>query len=141
MEFDLEVLQFCESASRLPKGEAITVFAHWRQRFPHLDGNAFQRPLARGIRALQRIASHTSGEFYALFEYPLQRNPTTYRCAGLRVDGLPVENRNLILVDFQAGWTIVFDHEDGLLSDGPYYFEFEDQDHADRPPIDSGGLS
>lgn len=141
MEFDSEVLLFCDIASRLPRGEAIAVFARWRQQFPNLENSAFQGRCERGVKALQRMAFQKTGEFYALFDYPHQRNPTTYRCAGLRVAGLPLENRDLILVDFQAGWTIVFDHEDGLLNDGPYYYEFEEQQDSMQSPSDSGGIN
>ncbi len=123
MDFDQEVLKFSDSASRLPKREAIAIFARWRERFPHLERSAFNGRCERGPKALQAIAAKTPTEFHAFFEYLHQKIPTTYRCAGLRTDALPLENRDLAIVDLQAEWTIVFDHEDGWLTDGPYYYE------------------
>jgi hypothetical protein len=127
MDFDQEVIQFGDSALRLPKGEAIAIFARWRERFPQLERSAFDGRCERGPNALQAIAAKAPAEFYALFEYPHQKIPTTYRCAGLRADAFPLENRDLVIVDFQAGWTIVFNHEDGCFSDGPYYYEVTEQ--------------
>jgi hypothetical protein len=70
-------------------------------------------------------------EFFVLFEYLHQKIPTAYRCAGLRADVLPLENRDLAIVDFQAGWTIVFDHDDDWTTDGLYYYEIAEQ--SDEP--------
>jgi hypothetical protein len=133
MDFDREVLQFSGSASRLPKGEAIAIFARWRERFPHLERTTFDGRFERGTKALQAIADKTPAEFYVFFEYVHQKIPTTYRCAVLRADALPLENRDLAIVDFQAGWTIVSYHEDGWLTDGPCYYEIaEPFDSANR---------
>jgi hypothetical protein len=41
-------------------------------------------------------------------------------------------------VDFEAGWSMVFYHEDGVLTDEPYYYEtIEQQNAVDDEPLGS----
>ena len=77
--------------------------------------------------AFQEFYAKDPKEFYALFEYEHQKLPITYRCFGLHTDALPLAGRDVAIVDFNAGWSMVFYHEDGLLTDGPYYYETSEQ--------------
>jgi len=123
MTFDQDVLKFSKTATQVNKREAIAIFSQWRDTFSHDDPSRFGGRVLRGTSALLEFGAKESEEFYALFEYQQQKIPVTYHCFGLHTGALPLEGRDIAIVDFKNGWCIVFYHEDGLLTDGPCYYE------------------
>ena len=49
------------------------------------------------------------------------KTPITYSCSGLRTEELPY-CQDVAIVEREYTWSILFSHEDGAFTDGPYYF-------------------
>jgi len=127
MNYDQDVLKFCDSATQVEKREAIAIFSRWRETFSHHDRLRFSGRFVRSTMAFQKFSAKDPEEFYALFEYEHQKIPIIYHCLGLHTDALPLAGRDIAIVDFKGGWSMVFYHEDASLTDGPYYYEITEQ--------------
>lgn len=134
MNFERDVLKFCDDATQVKKSEAIAIFSLWRKTFQHHNRSGFIGRFVKGTTALQRFRAKESEEFYSLFEYQHHKTPITYRCFGLHADNLPLEGRDIAIVDFEAGWSMVFYHEDGIFTNGPYYYEITEHIEAKDAP-------
>ena len=122
MNYDREVLKFSASATRLAKKETILVFSRWHEVYPYPNHSGFTGRVLKGQRALQEFGTRHPIEYYAIFEWKHHRTPTVFRCTGLQSSTLPLDGRDIAIVDFQGGWSMVFYHEDDCFTDGPYFY-------------------
>jgi hypothetical protein len=122
MAFDHEVAVLYERGTQLSKKEAIAVFLRWLEVFPRGDTQRKHGKILRGHEAIQQYQAHEGEDFFAVFEYD-RRIPITYSCVSLRTQHLPPRTLDLAIIRSGFSWAMVFNHEDGDLTDGPYYYE------------------
>jgi hypothetical protein len=135
--FESDVLAFSDTAERLSKKFGLNICSRWDKIFRHAEltrhrggfrGSWTYDPLMfpgewlLGRRAWEAFSKHDPKDYFCIFEYQRHGAPTVFRCSGLHSDCLPPDGLDVAIVDFEAGWSIVFCHDDGTLTNGPCWY-------------------